>query len=141
MGNLPSGLPEEIDDRENLARFLTSRGQFTSMFVKPAAFLPSPRDMETSVSRHGREPSKRLWKIGSDAAGIRSLHGAAILKASAIRFAALDVLADEPPDRHAAIRNWPTDSDPVFQKARQRERAVELASAAGTPFLMTDSDP
>lgn len=137
MGNLPSGLLEEIDDDEDLARFLTSSSQYNSITVKPVAFLPSS-DHETSVFRHGLEPAKNLWQIGEDAIGAsgRSLYGVALLKATAIRAAALEVFADEPPLRHAAVRNWPTNPDPDLQKAQRREIALELACAAGKPVLI-----
>ena len=105
MGMLPSGLPEHIGDEEDLARFLTQSHQFNATMAKPSAFLPGPKDRETSVSRHGREPLERLWEIGLAAAGTRKLYGAAILKARAVRAAQLEVLADEPPPRHAAIRD------------------------------------
>jgi len=43
----------------------------------------------------------------------------------------LDVIADEPPLRHGAIIGWPwLDNDPTEQKARQKERAVQIASKA-----------
>jgi hypothetical protein len=133
---LPSGLPELIGDGEELARFLTQSSQFTAILVRPATFLPGPKDRETSVSRHGREPTARLWEIGRGAAGARTLYGAAILSARAVRDARLDVLADEPPPRHAAIRGWPwNETDPDLQKAKQKELAAHLAAAAGPPFL------
>ena len=66
---LPSGLPEHIDDDEDLARFLVQSNQFNSTSVKPSAFLPNRQDLETSVSRHGREPLARLWELGLAAAG------------------------------------------------------------------------
>lgn len=44
---LPSGLPEQIDDDEDLARFLVQGNQFNATSVKPSAFLPSPR-----IARH-----------------------------------------------------------------------------------------
>lgn len=137
MEKLLSGLPDEIDDEEDLARFLTQRSQFNTTIIKPAAFLPSPLDQETSVFRHGREPLTQLWEIGAAAAGERSLHGAAIFKARDVRSSRLDVFADEPPLRHAAIRQWPSiENDPDEQKAQQKERAVMLASAAGKPLLI-----
>lgn len=136
MGNLESGLPEEIAEDEDLARFLTQSSHFNTTQVKPAAFLPSPRDHETSVCRHGKAPAKDLWNLGTAAAGERTLYGAAILKASEIRSAQLEVFPDEPPPLHAAIRNWPwIDNDPDMQKAQQKELAILLASAAGSPFL------
>lgn len=137
MVNLPSGLPDETDDQEDLARFLTQSSHFNSTLVKPAAFLPSPKHRETSVSRHGCKPQKDLWKLGADAAGDRTLYGAAILKAVNVRIAGLNVFADEPPLRHAVIRDWPwLDNDPVLQKAQQKELALLLSSAAGEPFLV-----
>lgn len=137
MVYLPSGLPDAIADDEDLARFLTQRNQFSSIIVKPAAFLPSPRDRETSVSRHGLKPSAGLWKLGASAAGERTLYGAAMFKARDVRSAKLKVSADEPPERHAVIRQWPwIENDLDEQKAQQKERALLLASAAGKPFLV-----
>jgi hypothetical protein len=133
---LPSGLPEDIENDEDLARFLVQRNQFNATSVKPSAFLPNPKDRETSVSRHGREPLDRLWSLGLRAAGTRRLYGAALVKAADVRAAQLDVAPAEPPDCHAVIRGWPwSESDPVEQKARQKERALFLASVAGSPVL------
>jgi len=57
------------------------------------------------------------------------IHGAAILTAAAVRSAQLDVLAEEPPPRHANIVGWPLFADdPDLQKAQQKERALILAS-------------
>jgi len=133
---LPSGLPEQIGDHEDLARFLTQGSQYTQTVVKPSAFLPWPKDRETSVFRHGREPRQRLWEIGAEAAGSRALHGAAIVRAGQVRAAQLSVESEEPPARHAAIRGWPwLDTDADLQKARQKELAAMVASAAGPPVL------
>ena len=135
MAMLPSGLPEHVGDEEDLARFLTQSRHFNSIMVKPAAFLPNPQDRETSISRHGREPTQQLWEIGSVAAGERKLYGAAIFRAGAVRSARLDVVADEPPPRHAVISGWPWADDLELQKSEQRELAVLLANAAGEPLL------
>ncbi len=133
---LPSGLPEIVADDEDLARFLTQSSHFNSLMPKPAAFLPSPNGRETSVSRHGSAPRETLWAIGLEAAGDRHLHGAAIFKARTVRMAQLEVVADEPPPRHAAIRNWPwLDGDPELQKAEQKEKAVLIASEAALVML------
>ena len=136
MATLPSGLPEQVADNEDLARFLVQSSQYNSTLVKPAAFLPSPKDRETSISRHGAEPLDRLWDIGLAAAGNRTLYGAAIIRARDVTSAQLIVAADEPPPRHAVIRGWPwIDDDLELQKAQQKERAAILASAAGPPVL------
>ena len=76
--------------------------------VQAAAFLPNPKDRETSVFRHGSESRDRLWAIDIEhAAGERTLHGAAICKAHHVREAQLEVTAEKLPPRHAAIRGWP----------------------------------
>jgi hypothetical protein len=126
---LPSGLPEVVVDEEALARFLVSSSYFSAGVVKAAAFLPNPKaQMTTSVSRHGAEPRQELILIGRGVRPDRTLHGAAICKASGVRSARLDVISDEPPPRHANIVGWPVDADPSFQKAAQLERALEIAS-------------
>jgi len=131
MATLPSGLSDSVSDEEDLARFLTQSSHFTATLVKPAAFLPSPRDRETSVSRHGSEPREELWAIGLSAAGARNLYAAAIFKAQIVRAAQLEVVADEPPPRHAVIGGWPWDeADPELQKAKQKEIAAVIASQA-----------
>lgn len=128
---LASGLPEQVGDDEDLARFLTSTGQFSTQMVKPAAFLPSAKDRESSVFRHGIEPQDALWELGEHAVSNRTLHGAAIVKTADVRGALLEVVAGEPPPRHAAVRGWPwLDDDPELQKAQQKERAVLVASKA-----------
>lgn len=129
---LHSGLPDHVVDEEDLARFLTQSNQFNKAMAKPSAFLPSPAGVtfETSVSRHGREPIERLRSLGRLAAGERSLHGAAIVKAHVVRSVALTVDPDEPPDFHAVIRDWPRDIDPELQKAKQKEAALTIAQSA-----------
>jgi hypothetical protein len=130
---LASGLPEIIADDEDIARYLTSSGQFNTRMAKPAAFLPSTRDRETSVFRHGSEPRDVLWRIGEEhvGRGERKIYGAAVVKAGYIRAALLQLDADEPPPRHGVIRGWPwIDDDPELQKAQQKERAALFASKA-----------
>lgn len=126
---LPSGLPDVVGDVEDLARFLTSSSQFNALMVKPSAFLPSPQDLETSVFRHGSEPREDLWRIAAEhVIADRALRGAAILKASHVRAAELDVVPSEPPPRHAAIVGWPaSESDPDMAKAERKERAILIA--------------
>lgn len=136
MATLPSGLSDVVGHDEDIARFLTQSSQFNTTMVKPAAFLPNPKDRETSVSRHGKEPADRLWRLGLLAAGERTLYGAALLKAHVIRGAGLEMAADEPPEFHAVIRSWPwLANDPELQRAQQKERAILLASAAGELIL------
>jgi len=131
MVALPSGLPEAVGDGEDLARFLFSSSHYTSVMAKPAAFLPNPKDRETSVFRQGREFPEEIWRIGSEhAPQDRTLYGAAVLTARSVRAAVLEVVASEPPARHAAIVGWPWHDDPELKKAQQKERAILLAQAA-----------
>jgi hypothetical protein len=131
MAALPSGLPESIGDGEDLARFIFSSSQYNALMAKPAVFLPNPKDRETSVCRHGREPRQGLWRIGREhAPRERTLYGAAVVTARSVRAALLDVIATEPPARHAAIVGWAWHDDPELQKAQQKERAILLAQAA-----------
>lgn len=133
---LPSGLPEDVADHEDIARFLTQSTHYNTVTVKAVAFMP--KDDETSVSRHGRHPETELWSLGLGAVGSsgRNLHGAGILKAAAIRETGLEIVSAEPPPRHAVVVGWPTIlDDPEKQKSRRKELALKLAAAAGTPVL------
>jgi len=134
--SLPSGLPEQVADCEDLARFLTSSGHYNATAVKPAAFMPNPRNGETSVFRHGGEPLEELRSIAQTEVGAdRRIHGAAIVKASVIREAKLEVRAKEPPPRHADIIGWPwSKDDPDFGKAEQKGHAALIAQKAGSPL-------
>jgi len=129
---LPSGLPEVVAGDEPLARFLTSRSLFNSAMVKPAAYMPSPKDGNTSVFRHGAEPQKSLLEIAAThVVGERTLHGVAICTAQQVRASELSVVPQEPPPRHANITGWPVvANDPVQTKAQQKERALLIAQGA-----------
>jgi hypothetical protein len=130
MGTLASGLTEIVAGEESLARFLTSSSHYNSKMVKPAVFMPEPNGRETSVFRHGHEPRAELWAIAMDyAAQGRNVHGAALLKAHDVRATGLEVVSDEPPSRHAAIRQWPwNENDDEKRKAHHKELAILLAS-------------
>jgi hypothetical protein len=52
------------------------------------------------------------------------------VKTRDVKSAQLDVVAEEPPPRHAAITGWPLDKDVELQKAQQKERAMLIASKA-----------
>jgi len=129
---LPSGLPEIVNDDEGLARFITSSSQYNTIGAKPSAFLPETEARETSVFRHDGERREELWAIGEEYAGQgRTIHGVALVKAREVRAVELDVFADEPPPRHAAIRNWPwAEPDADLRKAKHKELAIALASGA-----------
>jgi len=118
--SLSSGLPEILENEEDLARFLTSSNHFNSIGPKPAAFMPNPRNDETSVYRHGGTPIEELRKIAQAEVGHLRIHGAAIVGVKDVRDAFLEVLAKEPPLRHADIVHWPK-SDTSLDKAKCKE--------------------
>ena len=131
MSALPSGLPLIVEEDEPLARFMTSSSWFarTTRRVKHNAFLPAPDD-DTSVFRARDLPPEALWKIGEEAMPDVGFHGAGIVKASLVRKATLDVIAGEPPPRHANIRGWPKNDDPELQKAARKKIAMSVAEEA-----------
>lgn len=130
---LPSGLPFEIVEEERLARFLKHKSCFsaTKGVVKYAAFLPGRHDGKTSVFRHPGEPAMELWTIACRAlASDVTVYGAGIVVASDVKRAGLEVIASEPPPRHANIEGWPLHDDPDMAKAAQREVAKAVAEHA-----------
>lgn len=134
MSGLASGLPEIVGDDEDIARFLTQSSHFSTTTAKPNAFLPSPRDRETSVSRHGRNPAAELWALGEAAAGQRKLYGAAILKARDIRSAhsvrATYALDERTARRIEALaRSWGVSQAEVIRRSVQQ--AAEQEAGAG----------
>jgi hypothetical protein len=141
MATLPSGLPDLVDDDEDLARFLTSSSEFNRAGVRHPAFVP--HEGEKSVFRHGAEPRADLWRIAQTygVAGNRTLHGAAIVKARRVRDVQLDVEAREPPPRHANIVGWKwSEDDPDVGKAEQKEQALRIAEHAMLVLVETAQD-
>ena len=62
---------------------------------------------------------------------VPTLHGAAIVMAKHVRAARLDVVAQEPPPRHANIVGWPwSQTDPEMMKAEHIERALLIVQWA-----------
>ena len=120
MATLDSGLPDLVGDEEDLARFLTSSSQYNATMAKPSAFLPNQKFKNTSVFRHGKEPLDELKRIGAEhLRGERPIQAVAFVTARHVRSAQLDVLAKEPPPRHANIEGWPwLAADPELQSAR-----------------------
>jgi hypothetical protein len=132
MQRLPSGLPDLVADDEDLARFLTSASQFNAKGAKPSGYLPNPKYRNASVFRQSAEPVADLLQIWQDnAAPERTLHAVALCKAVHVRAAKLDVIAEEPPPKHANIEGWPwNDADPEMAKAAQKELAALIAQKA-----------
>lgn len=129
---LASGLPEHVADTEPLVRFLTSDNQFSRELAKPSGFMPGPRDGNTSVFRQAGEPLAALWETADRViAPERRVKAAALLMAIDVRQAMLEVIASEPPLRHADITGWPqVANDPDSTRAKHKELALLLARAS-----------
>lgn len=63
--------------------------------------------------------------------GVASVHGAAICRARHVRGAQLEVVAEEPPPRHADIVGWPWNADdPEMGRGERKVRAMLIAQHA-----------
>ncbi len=129
---LPSGLCELVGADENLARFLTSSRYFNaSGVIKAVAYLPNPQYGNTSVYRCEQREMEQVWEIADEQITGRTVHGVAFCSASVVRGTGLDVVAEEPPPKHANIVDWPCDqNDPKMSKSSQMELAAVIASQA-----------
>lgn len=133
MSRLPSGLSDTVEGAETLARFMFSSSLFSSNGVKPAAFLPNPKNGETSVFRHVDETDEQLRAKGAELGGERGKqpHGVAFVKAQVAFDAELQVLPSEPPLKHADIVGWPGFPNEMKRlKGRRKRCAMRLAEAA-----------
>ena len=111
--NVPSG--------EKLTRFIRYSSHFSSATnrVKPDAFLPHKKSVDVSVFRiselkeSGELTKNEIWEIGREHIQTEDRH----IKARADLLARgaygnnLDVIPDEPPERHANIRPLPLDDN------------------------------
>ena len=132
MNILPSGLPDHVDDAEEIARLISFSNQVAaSGCIKPSAFMPNPKTMDKSVFRYGATNLPAIWQAAKTHLPSSPIHGVAICLAKSVREAQLEVDASEPPDRHANIVNWPClGTDPEADKAIWKERALVIASKA-----------
>jgi hypothetical protein len=111
-----------------LSRFIFNKRHYSNNKPKPSAFIPSPRDLETSVFWIDELHEAEIWRIGDEVAGRpRNLSATARadLKAGDVVESHLTVQPDiEPHPRHAIIVGWPTEKD------EQKALALELCSRA-----------
>lgn len=122
---------------EKLTRFIRYGSHFSTGTnrVKPDAFLPHKKSVDISVFRvSGLNGSQELseneiWEIGREHVQTedRRIKARADLLASSVYDSNLEVVPDEPPERHANIRHLPTDNSPANRKTR-RALATKLAN-------------
>lgn len=130
---LDSGLPIIVGDDETLLCFICQRDHYApqSNSVKYSAFVPSKKFRNKSVFREvaSAEAIRETWNRLPPQN--RQLKAGAAIVARDVRDAALEVLSDEPPLRHANIEGWFWDeSDDESTKAKQKVSALAIADRA-----------
>lgn len=118
-----------ISSSENLSRFILDEDCIRKKdnSVRWQAFKPPIRNLRLSVFRTTDVVEGEIWHIGSSiVAGPqgKTLVGRADLIASVVRNNGLDVVSQEPPERHADIINWPE------RREVRNEIAMKLAKNA-----------
>lgn len=128
---LPSGLPESVEDDEPISRFLTSRNHYNTTAVKAPAFIPNPKDGRLSVARHDAQPLEESERMAREEFKLPKVVGVARLSAHVFRKEELDFEADDTPERHADVIDWPwREDDPEYGKSERKLIAAELAQQA-----------
>ncbi len=117
-----------IPSSENLSRFILDEDHIRKKdgSVKWHAFKP-PRNLRLSVYCTSGISSEEIRDIGLSRVAEpqeKPLIGRADLRASVVRANGLDVVSQEPPERHADVINW---SD---RKEVRNEIAMKLAKNA-----------
>lgn len=130
MTALPSGLPEQVGEEEELSRFLTQSNYYGATGAKAAAFLPNRAHRNTSVFRGPDFVTLRrtFETVRTDG---RKAKAVAVMRTQAVRVVGLGVAASEPPLAHANIEGWPRiDGDYEAEKAQHLLLAGMLAQAS-----------
>ena len=128
-----------VSQGETLTRFIRYNSHFSVVTnrVKPDAFLPHKKSIEVSVFRiSGLNDCKELsenevWETGREYVQTeeRPIKARADLSAVIVYENNLEVVSDEPPQRHANITPFPIEKSPTDRKAR-RAIATKLANAS-----------
>lgn len=122
---------------EKITRFIRYGSHFSIVAnrVRPDAFLPHKNEVDISVFRISVLNDSQvlseneIWEIGREHVQTedRPIKARADLLASNVDDSNLEVVPDEPPERHANIRPLPIDNSPANRKAR-RALATKLAN-------------
>jgi len=119
-----------VDPAEPLARFIINKGDYRADgTVRHRIFLPSPKTGQTSVFRIFGLSENAIWGIGDNEVAQKrkpplSLIGRADIFVRQVLKTGLHIDADDIPQRHANITNWP------IEQSAQRLIAMELAGMA-----------
>lgn len=117
-----------VADEEQLARFVFSDSHVNrSGIVKKGAFMPAPEQTALSVTRVDDVDANDMERYAAQARGTRpsEAKGYAVLRAGVVRSEGFQVLADEPPPRHAHIQHFPTAKDDQIERAQSLALRVE----------------
>ncbi|MDZ7661958.1 hypothetical protein [Thiohalophilus sp.] len=128
LNKLLNFFSNKVSDDECLSRYIFSSKHFNTKGIKSVAFIPSPKNDETSVFRISNLNDDDVWAIGHNhVARLRkqSLKARADLLAAGPRSLSLDVTPETTLHKlHANIVNWPTERDDKI------ELAIDLAKMA-----------
>ncbi len=118
-----------VDLSEILSRFILQRNWYrpSDNTVKYAAFMPNPKNGETSVFRTSNLSDKEIWLIGEREVAMKRgkpIIGRAEIVTAVVVSHNLKVVPSEPPERHANIIGWPE------EKSAQKLIAIKLAERA-----------
>ena len=111
---------------EILSRFVLYRKHVRiDNSIRPTAFMPD-RNGETSVFRTSEMSANNIWNIGREVAIRRGkpLIGRADIITGVVVSNGLQIVPQEPPEKHANIIGWSS------EKSKQKEVALILASEA-----------
>lgn len=128
-----------VSPGEKLTRFIRYSSHFSVVTnrVKPDAFLPHRKSIDVSVFRiSGLNDSEELsknevWEIGREyvETAERPIKARTDLLAAVVYENNLEIVPDEPPQKHANITPFPAENSPTDRKAR-RAIAIKLANAS-----------
>lgn len=129
---------EVPEQSEILSRFIFSDSQFRRGRgeVKPGAFLPSSKSLETSVFRAAglnRNEIEAAGAVVGEPSG-RALKAWGDVLAGAVFAVGLNVRPDNAPERHAAIIGWPDQKDEQLSLAQRLAEAATLQLPSSSPL-------
>ncbi len=117
---------QPVNPLETLSRFVVSnRWIRADNTVRHTAFLPNPKNGETSVFRISGITDNEIWAIGERKVALiqnKPILGRADIETSIVISKNLKVIPSESPERHANITGWPE------EKSEQKQIALELAT-------------
>ena len=118
-----------VEEVETLSRFIfqTNWYRTSNQSVRHTAFMPNPKNGETSVYRTSEITDEEIWNIGNREVSVKRgkpILGRADIIAGVVISRDLEINPSESPERHANITGWPD------EPSKRRLIALELAAEA-----------